>query len=673
MTDSTIDDATLAALIKDAGLKSTPDELRNLLRGINAAPEPPDADLWLALAVPDATPDLADRLRQAKALLAGVTDRHGPALADRVPALRKQLAAMGLDGFVIPCADAHQSEYIPASAERLAWLTGFAGSAGLAIVLRDRAALFVDGRYTLQAPAQADGAIFDFKHLIDDPHAEWLADNSPAGGRVGFDPWLHTADWVRRVGAALEKSGATLVAVEENPVDAVWTDQPPQPLSPVVPHDEAYAGRSSADKRAALGAELEKGGVAAAVISAPDAIAWLLNIRGGDVPRTPLPLSFALLRSDGQVDLFIDQRKLAPALERHLGNQVAIQPPEALGPALDALGEGGPTVRIDRASASAWIDSRLRDAGAKVKADIDICALPRARKNAVEMAGCRAAHVRDGAAVARFLAWLERVSPGGGISEIGAAEHLRAFRAEQKLYRDDSFDTITGAGPNGAIVHYRVSEETNRILDPGSLYLVDSGAQYLDGTTDITRTVAVGTPDAEMRRCFTLVLKGHIALASVRFPKGTTGSQIDVLARQFLWAAGMDYDHGTGHGVGSYLGVHEGPARISKMPNSVALEPGMILSNEPGYYRTGAYGIRIENLVLVRSCDDLPDAEREMLEFETVTLAPIDLRLVEPTLMTADEIAWLDAYHNRVRDVVGPGLSGEAADWLVTATTPLGS
>ncbi len=669
MTDFIPDDAALAGLIDDAGLTMTPAELRDLLRGINAAPESAD---WLSLVAPDAAPPVAERLALAKAALAGVTDQHGPALPERVPALRRRLEALDLHGFVIPRADAHQGENVPAAAERLAWLTGFTGSAGLAVVLADTAALFVDGRYTLQAPAQVDGGVFDCKHLIDDPHADWLAGELPSGGRLGYDPWLHTVDWANRVRGKLEAAGATLVPVESNPVDEIWTDRPPMPLAPVVPHEEAHSGRGSEDKRAALAEEMTSAGVDAAVLSAPDAIAWLLNIRGGDVPRTPLPLSFAVLRSDGHVDLFIDRRKLAPGLERHLGNRVAVQPPDRLGPALDALGQEGRTVRTDKATAPAWIDTRLREAGATVRPDIDICALPKARKNPAEIAGSRAAHGRDGAAVARFLAWLDRVAPGGGISEITAEEKLRALRSELPLYRDDSFDTITGAGPNGAIVHYRVTEETNRMLDPGSLYLVDSGAQFLDGTTDITRTIAVGTPDDEMRRRFTLVLKGHIALATARFPKGTTGSQLDVLARQFLWGEGLDYDHGTGHGVGSYLGVHEGPARLSKMPSTVALEPGMILSNEPGYYRTGAYGIRIENLVLVRDCPDLPDAERPMLDFETLTLAPIDLALVEPSLMSAGEIAWLDSYHARVRSEIGPNLEGEAADWLEQATRPIG-
>ena len=669
MSVSATDDATLTALIEEAGLGLTPDALRDLLQGINAAPDSPD---WLSLVAPDASDDLAEKLQQVRVALSGVTDQHGPGLVDRVPALRQRLAALELDGFVVPRADAHQGENVPAAAERLAWLTGFTGSAGLAIVLTDRAALFVDGRYTLQAPAQVDGKVFEFKHLIDDPHADWMVEHLSAGARVGFDPWLHTVSWVQRVSAKLEAAGAALVPVEANPVDEVWTDRPPMPLSPVLPHDDAHAGRGSEDKRMALGAELEKAGADAAILSAPDAIAWLLNIRGGDVPRTPLPLSFAVLRSDGQVDLFIDNRKLTPGLERHLGNQVAVQPPDRLGPALDALGQEGKTVRIDSATGPAWIDSRLRAAGATVRSEIDICALPKARKNAAEIAGTRSAHGRDGVAVARFLAWLDRVAPGGGITEIAAEEKLRAMRAEQPHYRDDSFDTITGAGPNGAIVHYRVTEETNRLLDPGSLYLVDSGAQYLDGTTDITRTIAVGTPDDEMRRRFTLVLKGHIALATSRFPKGTTGSQLDILARQFLWADGLDYDHGTGHGVGSYLGVHEGPARISKMPNTVALEPGMILSNEPGYYRSGQYGIRIENLVLVRECDSLPNAERPMMEFETLTLAPIDLALVEPSLLSAKEIDWLDAYHERVRAAIGPQLDGEVADWLVQATRSIG-
>ncbi len=664
-------DGELTALIADAGLSMTADELADLLDGINAAPAGHRADAWLALVDRQASPAVAERLRAARAARAARPRAASVALADRVAALRADLARRGLDGFVVPRADTHQGETVPARDERLAWLTGFTGSAGVAVVLRDRAAMFVDGRYTLQVAAQVDGGIFAFKHLVDDPHADWAAEALPAGGRLGHDPRLHPVRWIERMRKAVDRVGGTLVPVDDNPVDAIWPDQPPPPLAPVVPHDIAYTGQGAADKRSAVGQSLDRDGVDAAVLSAPDSIAWLLNVRGADVPHTPLPLSFAVLRADGQVDLFIDRRKLTPGLESHLGNRVAVQPPDGFGDALDALGADGRTVLIDDATASGWIDARLRAAGAQVRSGPDPCALPKARKNEVEIAGSRAAHVRDGGAVARFLAWLARTAPGK-LTEIAAADRLQALRAEDALYRGDGFDTISGAGPNGAIVHYRVTDETNRRLEPGTLYLVDSGGQYLDGTTDITRTVAVGAPTDEMRRRFTLVLKGHIALATVRFPKGTTGSQLDTLARRFLWQAGLDYDHGTGHGVGSYLGVHEGPARISKLPNTVALEPGMILSNEPGYYKADGYGIRVENLVAVRACAEIEGAERPMLDFETLSLAPIDLALVDPGLMTDDDVAWLDAYHDRVREVIAPLLDDETAAWLAEATRPVG-
>jgi Xaa-Pro aminopeptidase len=594
-----------------------------------------------------------------------------PDIATRVGTLREALSRRSLAGFIVPRADEHQGEYVPANAQRLAWLTGFTGSAGLAIVLADRAAIFVDGRYTLQVRVEVPAALFEYRHLTEQPAAEWIAATLGAGQALGYDPWLHTVGEVERYEAAAAKAGGSLVAVADNPVDAIWHDRPPSPLAPVVAHELRFAGKPAAEKRHEIAAAMIASGVDAAVLTAPDSIAWLLNIRGGDVPRTPLPLSFAILGSDASVELFVDRRKLAAGLENHLGNEVAVQPPGQFGPALDRLGAAGKRVQVDPGSAAAWIFARLGAAGAPIRRAADPCQLPKARKNAVELAGTRTAHRRDGAALTRFLAWLAREAPSGRLGEIAAADRLAAIRGEGENFRDLSFDTISGAGANGAIVHYRASPQSEKRLAPGELYLLDSGAQYLDGTTDVTRTIAIGTPSEEARDRFTRVLKGHIALATCRFPAGTTGSQIDVLARHALWQAGLDFDHGTGHGVGSYLNVHEGPQRISKAPNAQALLPGMIVSNEPGYYKTGAYGIRIENLVIVTPCGDLPGAEREMLCFETLTLAPIDRALVMPALLTREEIAWLDAYHARVRETLTPLLDAETAAWLAEATRPV--
>jgi Xaa-Pro aminopeptidase len=559
---------------------------------------------------------------------------------------------------------------VPPSGQRLAWLTGFTGSAGLAVVLHDRAALFVDGRYTLQAAAQIDTQIFEIHHLIDEPPAQWIGTALAQGAMLGYDPWLHTPNEVERFRAAAEKAGALLRAASENPLDRVWAERPAAPLAPVVPHSERFAGESAQSKRARLGQALAEEGAAAVVLTMPESIAWLLNIRGGDVPHTPLPLSFAILRQDGSVTLFVDRRKLVPGLERHLGNGVTIMPPEGFGAALEGLAAKGGRVQVDPATAASWVVDRLSAAGANIHRAADPCLLPKACKNPVELDGTRAAHRRDGAALTRFLAWLAREAPKGGLSEIAASDRLEAVRREGERFRDLSFPTISGAGSNGAIVHYRAMPETEKRLAPGSLYLLDSGAQYLDGTTDVTRTVAIGEPTHEMRDHFTRVLKGHIALALARFPKGTTGTQLDAFARRALWQKGLDYDHGTGHGVGSYLGVHEGPQRISKAPNLQALLPGMIVSNEPGYYKTGAYGIRIENLVAVRPAEG--SAEREMLGFETLTLAPIDRNLIDASLLEDDEIAWIDAYHTRVRETLTPLVDLETAQWLAAATQPIG-
>lgn len=589
----------------------------------------------------------------------------------RLEALRQALAMRGLDGFIVPRADEHQGEYVAARAERLDWLTGFSGSAGLAVVLPERAALFVDGRYTLQVRTEVDSdsaGAYEFHHLIDEPLSDWLVGALPAGGRIGYDPWLHTAQWVDKLKPILTRAGLILVAVLENPVDSIWEDQPPPPLAVVEPHPLSCTGRESADKRAALARDISQAGLAAAVLTLPDSICWLLNIRGADVPCLPVPLCFAILFEDGRVDLFLDRRKLTPGLEPHLGTDVTIRPPDALAASLDALGQQKRRVQVDPASTAAWIFQRLAAAGAEIERRPDPCALPKARKTLAELNGARAAHRRDGVALVRFLHWLSTATADGIVTELEASDRLHDFRRQGALFRDLSFDTISAAGAHGAVVHYRATAASNAQLDSGTLYLVDSGAQYLDGTTDVTRTVAIGTPSAEMREHFTRVLKGHIALASARFPAGTTGSQLDALARQSLWDVGLDYDHGTGHGVGSYLSVHEGPHRISKFPNRIPLQPGMILSNEPGCYIPNRYGIRIENLQVVRHAADLLEGRRETLAFETLTLAPIDRVLVDLMLLTPSEVNWLNYYHRRVYETLGPLLDAEPAAWLEAAT-----
>ncbi|BBK35480.1 Xaa-Pro aminopeptidase [Allostella sp. ATCC 35155] len=588
-------------------------------------------------------------------------------VAERLGLLRAELAGRSLAGFVVPLADEHQGEYLPPRAQRLTWLTGFTGSAGMAVVLPEQAAIFVDGRYTLQVRDEVPADLLAPRHVMDEPLADWLRTELAAGQQVAYDPWLHTPAQVARLRAAVEGAKGVLVAAEGNPLDAVWADQPGPPTAPVHPHPLVHAGETAAAKRLRIADLL--GSAGAVVLSAPDSIAWLLNIRGGDVPCTPFALSFAILHHDGRVDWFIDDRKLGPEMADHLGNGVAVRPPPALGPAIDELVAANVRIMVDPASAPAWVFDRIAAAGGSPIAADDPCALPKACKNSVEIAGFRAAHRRDAVALVRFLAWLA-AEGGSGIDELDAVERLRALRAENALYRGGSFETISGAGPNGAIVHYRASPRTNRRLGRGELYLCDSGAQYPDATTDVTRTVAIGAPSEEMRDRFTRVLKGHIAIATAIFPRGTTGAQLDVLARHALWQAGLDFDHGTGHGVGSHLSVHEGPHRISKAGSAVALRPGMVVSNEPGYYRTGAYGIRIENLVTVVPVE-MAHAERPMLGFETLTLAPIDRALVVPAMLTAAERAWLDAYHHRVRAEIGPLVDDATAAWLAEATRPL--
>jgi len=592
---------------------------------------------------------------------------------DRLKALREQLKADRLDGFVVPLTDEHMSEYVGSYAQRLAWLTGFQGSAGAAVVLPEEAAIFVDGRYTLQVRDQVDGKHWSYQSVPETSIADWMKLHAPDGGRIGYDPWLHTRDWVKKAKEALADRGAELVAVRRNPIDAVWANRPEPSRARLIVQPDDYAGKSSAAKRQEMADWLKEQKADSAVLAALDSIAWTFNVRGRDVERTPVALSFALVHDDGTADLFVDSDKVGDDVRQHLGNGVRLHERLAFEGTLKAL--AGKTIAVDPERSVAAIFDALDAAGAKIVTRRDPAVLPKAIKNEAEIAGHRAAQARDGAALSRFLHWLSVEAPKGGVDELKAAAKLQEFRQQGGDLRDLSFDTISGAGPNGAIVHYRVSEATNRPLEMDRIYLVDSGGQYPDGTTDVTRTVIVGTPTAEMKDRFTRVLKGHIALARARFPEGTRGSQLDSFARQYLWEAGLDYAHGTGHGVGSFLSVHEGPQRISPAGSAQPggdepLKAGMILSNEPGYYKTGEYGMRMENLVLVVPVE-VEGAEKKLLGFETLTFAPIDRKLVDTDLLSAGERQWVDDYHAQVLKIVGPQLDGHAKSWLEAACAPL--
>jgi Xaa-Pro aminopeptidase len=592
--------------------------------------------------------------------------------ADRLAALREQLKTDGLHGFVVPLTDEHMSEYVGTYAQRLAWLTGFEGSAGSAVVLPQEAAIFVDGRYTLQVRSQVEAKHWSYQSVPETSISDWLKDHAPEGGRIGYDPWLHSRDWVKRASEALSSRGAELVAVAQNPIDKIWSDRPEASKARLVAHSDRYAGKTSAEKRADVADWLASKNADTAVLSALDSIAWAFNVRGADVAHTPVALAFALVHRDGTADLFVSPEKIGDEVRRHLGNGVRLHDRSAFETALSEL--GGKTVAVDPERAVAAIFDALDKAGAKLLPVRDPTVLPKAIKNGVEIAGHRDAQTRDGAAITRFLKWVDE-QPAGEIDELTASDKLEALRREDPDLRDLSFDSISGAGPNGAIVHYRSSEKTNRKLEQGSLYLIDSGGQYLGGTTDITRTLAIGEPTPEMRDRFTRVLKGHIAVATALFPKGTRGSQLDSFARRPLWEVGLDYAHGTGHGVGSFLSVHEGPQRISPAGSSQSggdepLQAGMILSNEPGYYKAGQYGIRIENLVLVVELQ-VDGAEKPMLGFETLTFAPIDRRLIVPEMLSKEERAWLNAYHAEVVARIGPRLEAEEQRWLAAACAPI--
>ena len=588
---------------------------------------------------------------------------------DHLSALRAELSAQKLSGFIIPLTDEHMSEYVGDYAQRLAWVTGFTGSAGNGVVLEEKAAVFIDGRYTIQVASEVDSALIENHHFETYPLLKWIKDNCQKGARIGYDPELATVAWEETAAKELMDTGIELVAVEENPVDSAWQDQPEPSLAEVYGHDTRYTGKSAAEKRVDIASELQKQGADAAVVTMLDSVAWAFNIRSQDVLNTPVPHAFALMDKHEQTTLFVDERKVTNELRVFLGNKVRLEPRTAFYAELEKLAAAGKKILVDRASNNARVFKTLRDAGATLIEGQDPCILPKAKKNPTEVQGARDAHIRDGAAICEFLHWLEIEAPKGGIDEIIAADKLWEIRQQRDILKDRSFDTISAAGANGALCHYRVSEETNLPLAMDSIYLVDSGGQYLDGTTDITRTVIVGTPTTEMKDRFTRVLRGHIALSQTRFAKGTPGMALDAIARRPLWEIGLDYDHGTGHGVGSFLAVHEGPQRIAKFGTMVPLEEGMILSNEPGYYKEGEYGIRIENLVTVRPAESVEG--RDMFEFENLTWAPIDRNLIAVAALNDSELTWLNNYHAEVYEKLNSLVDGETGKWLKTATAPM--
>lgn len=655
--------------------------LLSLLKGIGAAPDDMgDPDRWLRLVPGGNDPAKIPALKIEKEKLTLTEEQRdlaAPAttIEGRVIAIRREMKALGVDGVLVPRGDEFQGEYVPASSERLAFATGFTGSAGSAVILEEKAGFFTDGRYTIQAREQVPAPLFDVCSTAEGQSptptmtpSQWLEKNLTSGQKLGFDPWLHTVAEAKAIKAAADKAGAELVALAANPLDRAWSDRPALPLSPVAAHPDIYTGKPSAEKRAEIAGALKNHGARSCVLTLPEDIAWLLNIRGNDVPCTPFALSYAILHDTGKLDLFIDPRKLTPDAMAHLGPDVAVNDIGTMPAALEKLGRTGQGVLIDPARTPKAVETALASAGALIIEGTDPCQLPKALKNPVEQAGMIAAHVRDGAALTRFLARLDDPAETARLDEISGAGMLRSFRAENDKFRGLSFDTIAGAGGNGAIVHYRSTPKSNRPLTSGPVFLLDSGAQYLDGTTDVTRAVAVGTPTPEIRENFTRVLIGHIRLAKHVFPKGTTGDILDALARSSLKEAGLDYAHGTGHGVGCHLSVHEGPCGISPMAKKVPLMAGMVISNEPGYYKTGEYGIRIENLVLVE------DAGNDQLKFRTLTLAPIDRKLIEPSLMSDDELKWLNDYHAEVRQKLKPLLDKKdpkAAAFLEKATEPV--
>lgn len=675
------DTTMLDRLLAEHGSTHTAQSATALLAGILAAPADTDPDRWEELFTAEAPAVLAE-LRLIKAHLTASPPATQPRMSERLALLRVEMAARGIDGFFIPRADEFQGEYVPASADRLAWISGFTGSAGAAIVLRGSAAFFTDGRYTLQTQAEVDGNLFECYSTAENQPPletltpfEWLERHLAAGQVFGIDGWVHTPVDAARLQESIDRAGGSLRLLDDNPLDAAWgAARPPAPLAPVVPHPLSFAGVTSADKRHALGLKLQDKGCHVLAVTLPEDICWLLNIRGGDVPCTPFALSYALAYADGRVQWFIDARKLTPAVHDWLGPDVTIQPPADFATALTEAAAQGHKIWLDPVSAPVQVEALLKKNGATIHTARTPLSLMKACKNPTEIAGTEAAHLRDGVSVVRFLAALAQQSTPAKHDEISAAQLLYDFRKGNEHFRGLSFDTISGAGGNGAIVHYRASEKTAKPLLAGPIYLVDSGAQYCDGTTDITRTLAVDSVDEEMRDRYTRVLKGHLKVSMAVFPAGTTGDVIDALARGPLREAGLDYAHGTGHGVGSYLSVHEGPCSLSPRGTAVPLMPGMIVSNEPGYYKQGAYGIRIENLVLVIDTGNKDAAGQSLLAFRTLTLAPYERALIDVSLLDTSERAWIDTYHARVRDTLLPRLKDIdplAADYLIAATRPL--
>ena len=658
-------------LLKSNNISKSLYDIFSIIDGVNASALPQTDTSWMSMVLHPMPSELGKKLSAMRKnrFLSSIKNTTASS-EERLVSLRNIMEKQNLQGYLIPRADEYQSEYLPKSSQRLAWLTGFDGSAGFAIVLKQRAAIFTDGRYTLQIRDQVDEKHFEIYNTAEMLPLDWLESNLSKNDCIGFDPWLHTCDEVIKISTVLASKDAEAIKLSKNLIDEIWLDRPPVPLGPITPHPEIYAGEAVASKFDTINTEMMKNEEDVVIISSPESIAWLLNIRGSDVARTPLPLSFLMLNKEGHAKLFVDQRKIVDETRNHLGNAVSILPIKEFGSELNSLARGSKKIRLDPKTCPAWVAEKFNSSSISIVHGDDPTLIPKAKKNKVELAGTRAAHIRDGAAFVRFLHWFSLNAKHGQLDEIIAATKLQNFREKDPLFKDLSFDTISGSGPNGAIVHYRVTEESNRTIELGDLYLVDSGAQYLDGTTDITRTIAVGDPGDEAKNYFTRVLKGHIAIASSKFPVGTNGSQLDALARAPLWAIGADYDHGTGHGVGSYLGVHEGPQRISKLPNSVSLQPGMIVSNEPGYYKSGAYGIRLENLLVVQS-EIIPNSERAMLSFETITLAPFDRSMILNELLEDHEKSWLNNYHAWVRKQLLPLLSPNDGAWLIDATEPL--
>ncbi|MCZ6831542.1 MAG: aminopeptidase P family protein [Gammaproteobacteria bacterium] len=588
----------------------------------------------------------------------------------RLESVRAQMAEFRLDALIVPRADEYLGEYIPAHNERLRWITGFTGSAGVAIVLRESAAIFVDGRYTEQVQQQVSSELFEILHLVEEPHLQWLVEQLNSGARVGYDSRMHPLRWQQQASKTLGKASIELIPVTENLIDRCWLDRPLPELHPAILLEEKYTGQGSASKRQEIGELITAAGADAAYIFAADSVAWLLNLRGRDVPCLPLVLGSGLLYANGEMMFFCDPEKIPEGFIEHVGEGVEVLAETDIAKAFAAL--AGKTIMADPQTANAWSQLALKNAGAVLLGVDDPVILPKACKSDIEVQGMRNAHIRDGVAEVQFLAWLDtEVAAGNLHDEAVLSDKLYAFRARQDLFQETSFDTISAAGPNAAMAHYNHVNGTPADLMKDTAYLVDSGGQYLDGTTDITRTVAIGDPGEEVRRMFTLVLKGCIALDKIRFPDGTTGGQLDILARQFLWQQGFDYDHGTGHGVGSFLSVHEGPQRIGKVVSDVALKPGMVVSDEPGYYKTDRYGMRCENLVVVTEIGKMEDTGRPWYGFEVLTMVPFDMRMIDVALLTPAELNWLNSYHSKVLAVIGPLLEGSDLQWLEAATSPL--